>query len=395
MPKIGDFYSGFSRIDLDTRGGFARVAEVITRGREGVPEKCAFKLMRHEIDFQKGLDRFEEELRLLVAMTNDKGAPSAITQIYDSGFAPMQLSHDLWKLEKPDPKMEIISTGAEIEGFLQQKSELQTQSPGEWLPYLVVELAPYDDSLLRQIRTQPQDDPSGLFRFPTVEVIAMALQLLDVLNYLHTNHHRAYIDWKPEHIHWNGMDKQVKLIDWNVTTLLKDGPGEGQNIKDDLRLFCGAVLYISLTFVDPDDPTKPIGPRPTTELDSPIQEIQRRYATDKPNFYQRDITLDEKIKRIISRGLNPKQGFDSVHKLRRALLEYAEEELGLTEAELTLQTEPSSPYFQALTEVHLAQRQLFQAQQRLKEATSVNGKRLEFKRLFDAITRALKNFPIS
>ena len=395
MTKLGDLYTNFSRIDIDTRGGYARVAEVRTRGQKGCPELCAFKLMRLEIGYEAGLARFEDELKVLVEITRDDNAPLAITRIYDSGFAPAELSQSLQKLETPDPDLEIISTGTEIKDFVQQKSELQKNEPGHWLPFLVVELAPFDDSMLRQIHNQPGADPSGLFRLPTGEVITMAIQLLDVMQYLHKNHRRAYMDWKPEHIFWNGMDKQVKLIDWNVTSLLSDGPGEKQNIRDDLRLFCGAALYISLTFVDPDDPTKPIGPRPTKELDFPVPEIRRRYWTDSPDFYQRDAMLDDEIKGIIRRGLDPKQGFDSIQKLRTALIEYAEEELGLTEAELSLLSEPSSPYFKALTEVHLAQRQLFQAQQNLIEAVKINGKKLEFTRLFDAIKRALRNFPIS
>jgi serine/threonine protein kinase len=394
MTQLGELYSDFLRVDLDTRGGYARVAEVKTNGQKASPKFCAFKLMRHENDYSKGMERFEAELKLLVNVTRDPNGPSAITKIYDSGFVTVELSQTLHKRETPNPELEIISTGTEIKDFLQKRSELQTKQPDRWLPYLVVELAPYDDSLLRQIHNQPKDDPSGLFRLPTGEVIAMALQLLDVIQYLHTQHHQAYMDWKPEHIYWNGINKQVKLIDWNVTANLDEGPGEKQNIKDDLRLFCGAALYIGLTFVDPDEPTKPIGPRPTLELASPISEIRRRYWTDTPDFYQRDLMLDENIKRIIRRGLDPKQGFDSIEQLKTALVEYAWDELRLSEAELTFKSEPNSPYFKALTEVHVAQQQLLQAQQHIVEAVGENGSRLEFTRLFDAIKQALKNFPV-
>jgi serine/threonine protein kinase len=395
MTQLGELYSNFLRIDLDTRGGYARVAEVKTNGQRALPELCAFKLMRHENDYGKGVERFEEELKLLVNVTKDSSAPLSITKIYDSGFVPVGLSQTLHKRETPNLEMDIISTGTEIKDFLQKKSELQTKQPDQWLPYLVVELAPYDDSLLRQIHNQPKEDPSGLFRLPTGEVIAMALQLLDSMQYLHAEHGRAYMDWKPEHIYWNGINKQVKLIDWNVTANLNEGPGEKQNIKDDLRLFCGAAIYIGLTFIDPDDPTKPIGPRPTQELSSPVAEIRRRYWTDAPDFYQRDLMLDDNIKRIIRRGLDPKQGFDSVEQLKGALIEYAWDELRLTEAELTLKSEPNSSYFKALTKVHVAQQQLLLAQQHIVEAVGENGSRLEFTRLFDAIKQALKNFPIS
>jgi serine/threonine protein kinase len=395
MNKLGELYSNFSRIDLDTRGGYARVAEVKTHGRTDIPEFCAFKLMRHENEESLGVGRFEEELNLLVKITNDPTAPAVITKIYDSGFAPIEVSQSLQNREAPNPELEIISTGTEIKEFQKQKSKLQKKDPGRWLPFLTVELAPYDDSLFRQIKNQPQNDPLGLFRLPTGEVIAMSLQLLETMQYLHTNHDRAYMDWKPEHIFWSGMNKQIKLIDWNVTTPLEDGPGKKQNIRDDLRLFCGAVLYIGLTFIDPDDPTKSIGPRPTKELATPVPEIRRRYWTDNPNFHQRDIMLDEKIKGIIRQGLDPQQGFDSIQTLRTALIEYTKEELGITEPELTLQAEPNSPYFKALVEVRDAQNKLIEAQQNLVEAVKQNGSKLEYTRLYDAIKHSLVNFPIS
>ena len=187
----------------------------------GLPEFCAFKLMRPEIGYEAGLTRFKEELKLLIDITKDGNAPSAITHIYDSGFAPVELSQILKERETPDGGLEIISTGLDINNFRQQTSPLLENQAGKWLPYLVVELAPYDDSTLRQIRNQPAEDPSGLFRLPTGEVIAMAIQLLDVMQYLHEKQNRAYMDWKPEHLFWNGMDKQVKLIDWNVTASLR------------------------------------------------------------------------------------------------------------------------------------------------------------------------------
>ena len=395
MNKLGELYTDFSRIDLDAKGGYARVAQVKTNGQQGLPDLCAFKVMRHENDFAKSIKRFEEEIRLLTKITKDIDAPSTITRIYDSGFVPVKLSESLKRQELPDIDWEIKSTGLNIQDFLDEKVRLQSEFPNQWVPYLVVELAPYDDSMFRQIHNQPRDDPSGLFRLPTGEVMIMALQLLDTMQYLHTKHVCAYMDWKPEHIHWNGQSKQVKLIDWNVTSKLDDGPGKKQNIRDDLRLFCGAVLYISFTFIDPDDPTKPIGPRPTLELSSPVPEIRRRYWTNEPDFYQRDMMLDEKIKAIIQKGLAPKEGFNSIEELKATLIDYAQTELGLTVSELSLQSEPNSPYYKAINEVRMAQQELLRAQQHIIEAVEENGARLEFTRVFDAVKRALSNFPIS
>jgi hypothetical protein len=328
---------------------------------------------------------------MLAAITNDSDAPSNITRIYDSGFAPNELSVSLHERDMPDPELQIVSTGIDIQKFLEMKLEKEVD---HWLPYLVVELAPYDDSLLRQVRNQPAEDPSGLFRLPTGEVIVMALQLLDVMDYLYSKHRRAYIDWKPEHIFWSGLNRHVKLVDWNVTTPLDENPGERQNIRDDLRLFCGAVLYIGLTFVDSDDPSRPIGSRPTTEFQSPVSQIRRRYWTDNPEFHQRNATLDNGIKYIIQKGLDPKQGFNSTQELKRSLMEYAFQELGL-DADFSPNSNSSDPYFKAIFEVRQAQQQLLQAQEHLIEATENKGTSLEFTRMFDVIKRALMNFPAS
>jgi serine/threonine protein kinase len=396
MTKLGDLYTEFSRIDLDTRGGYARVAKVTTQGQNGYPEHCAFKIMRHEIDFLKGMERFEDELRMLSNIINDGEAPIAITRFYDSGFISLDLSQSLYKREVPNPELEIISAGTDLQKFLKLKTELCEKDVGHWLPYLTVELAPFDDSLLRQVRQQPVEDTYGLFRLPTGEVISMALQLLDVMDYIHSKHQRVYMDWKPEHIFWNGLSRKVKLIDWNVTISLGEGPGERQNIRDDLRLFCGAVMYIGLTFVDPEDPSLPIGPHPTTEIMSPVPEIRHRYWTDNPKFYQRGVMLDEKIKQIISRGLNPNHGFNSTDELRTALMEYAYQELGFGEGDrLFVSVVNNNPYLQALAEIRLAQQNFLSAQQHLMDAAETQGETLEFTRLSRAIKRTLVNFPIS
>jgi hypothetical protein len=395
MYSLGDFYTDFSRIDLDnTRGGYARVADVISQ-EDGNSVHRAFKLMRHEIDHQTAMERFEEELKLLALINQDNKHPTPVTKIFDSGFASVELSHALQQRNVPNSKLEIFPTGTNVDNFVGKWNELQIQEPGNWLPYLIIELAPFDDSMLRQIHHQPPDDTSGVYRLPTGEVVIMSLQLLDVIEYLHTNYQRAYMDWKPEHVFWSGMEKRVKMIDWNVTAPLDDGPGKEQNIRDDLRLFCGGVLYTSLTFVDPDDPMKPIGSRPTTEISRPIQQIRRRYWTDNPNFHHCEATLDNKIKEIVREGLDPNKGFEHPQQLRMKLLEYAQQELGMTEGDLVPDAEPSGAYFKALAEMRAAQRQFLKAQRHLIDMIEVKGETPEFKRLFDSIKRALVNFPIS
>jgi serine/threonine protein kinase len=393
MTKLGDLYSNFSRIDLDTRGGYARVADVNSQQEGTGSVHRAFKLLRHEIDYQKGMERFQDEYSLLAAVNGDSSAPAPITRICNSGFAPVDLSRALHDRVQPNLDMIIHPTGINDDEFLRRAQRMLETKGEKLVPYLVVELAPYDDSLLRQIHHQPKEDPAGLYRLPTGEVVSMAIQLLDVMDYLHKTYAKAYMDWKPEHIFWDGTSKQVKLIDWNVTIPIQENASERQNIRDDIRLFCGAVLYISLTFVDPDNPTKPIGPRPTEEPQNPVHEIRRRYWTDNPNFYKRGPKLDDRIKRIIRQGLDPSQGYQSPAELKAELISYAQQELGITETELTPCSAPESQYFKALAEWHIARRKLLQVQQNLFSFIEKNGTNAEFDWMFETIKQALVNFP--
>jgi hypothetical protein len=393
MAKLGDLYTDFSRIDQDARGGYARVADVLACQDQSGPVHRAFKLLRHEIDYQRGLEKFKDEHFLLAEIKQEANVPLCITRIHDSGLVDARLSQGLHEGSKIDPGLEIHPTGARHSDFIQSIKSLKAHKPGKWLPYLVVELAPYDDNLLRQIHHQPKEDPSGLYRLPAGEVIAMAVQLLDAMDYLHRVHARAYMDWKPEHLFWSGMKKDVKLIDWNVTVPLAEGPGREQNIRDDTRLFCGAALYISLTFIDPDNPSKPIGPRPTEEPKNPVHEIRRRYWTDNPNFYQRGSTLDDKIKQIIRTGLDAKQGYASPLALKEELMNYARQELGICEAELIPNASPESQYFKALADMHAARDQFLQVQQNLLGMIEAKGANPEFTWMFKTIKQALINFP--
>ena len=332
MTRLGELYTDFLRIDLDAPGGYARVAQV-TRVGETNPKFVAFKLMRHEIDYRKGLERFERELRLLAAINQDKYAPTSITKLYGSGFAYIDLSLALHNNNVQDLEQVIIPTGEDIDNFLNTEDELQITEPNRWLPYIVVELAPYDDCLLRQINRHTSKYYSEPSCLNPAGVVSMAIQLLDAMEYIHTMHRCAYIDWKPEHIFWDGIKKQAKLIDWNVTTMLVDNPGKKQNVRDDIRLFCGAALYCSLALTDPDDLDKSIGPKPQAD-ENLVPLTRRQYWTDKPNFYQRDAELDSAIKHIVQRGLDPRKGFDSPHELKTTLLNYAQIELGLSKTDI-------------------------------------------------------------
>jgi len=326
MVNLVDLYTEFFRIDLDARGGYARVADVIAWQKDGSSIHRAFKLMRHELEKkQVGIQRFENELRILIEITHDKKAPAAITKLYDSGFAPAELSltlHNLHQDENLSPNLEIISTGTDIQKFLEVKSTLMGREPERWLPYLVVESAPFDDCLLRQINPKAANEKLNLYRLPVDTIIKMAAQLLDVMKYLHKKLKYTYTDWKPEHIYWNEITEQLKLIDWNVTNELKNSSKKSELIREDLRMFCGAALYCSLALTDPEDPTKNIGPEPEIPKNM-VPLIPPRYWTDKPNFYERNSILDEEIKQLVQKGLDPKQGFNTPTEFKNELLNYA------------------------------------------------------------------------
>jgi len=325
MAKLDTTYSDFFRIDLDARGGYARVADVTARGKDGSIIHRAFKVMRHELDDPElGLRRFQNEIRTLADITKDLSAPVAITRLVDCGFVQAGLSlelHGLEEGEKTSPSFEFHSAGVEIQDFLNLKVELLKDRSDHWLPYIVVELAPFDDSLLRQIKPVSEEQRLNLYRLPVNDIILMALKMLDVIAYLHEKMRVAYIDWKPEHIYWNGPAQQLKLIDWNVHYSFSDTGkfNEKQLIHEDLRVFCGAALYCSLALNDPEDAERPIGPPPVVPKNT-AQPINPRYWTDKPNFYEREGFLDDRVKFLVQMGLDPTRSFGSIAQFRNALL---------------------------------------------------------------------------
>jgi len=347
MLKVNDLYSNFSRIDLDARGGYARVSQVRTLNRSVTPEYCAFKVMRHElIESQSGIKRFESELKTLVNITSNKNFPPAITKIYDSGFVSIELSENLkkpeemientGKFENTNSDLQIVSTGTDIQAFVEAKNSLANSNL--WLPYLVLELAPYNNSLLRQIRQYAIDPTANTNLLPAREIVSMAVQLLNVMEYLQQQD-LAYMDWKPEHIYWDSQTQLVKLIDWNVTNILLNNNERNEIVREDIRLFCGAALYCSLALSDPEEMQRPIGPNPKLSNNS-ISFFHRRYWTDEPIFYERSSKFDNNIKQLVKKGLDPNQGFDTPQEIKYALLNYAKQNLNSTKS---VQAKADSP----------------------------------------------------
>lgn len=400
--ELGELYRDFEVIDTDAPGGYARVAKVSAASEAGRPER-AFKVMRRILPDEErtllwddGFPRFLDELGLLVQIFLQPDAPEAITRIHDSGYAPADLTDALDDFAAPDPRLSVYRTGKDVAAFEQLGRDLQRREPERWRPFLVVELAGYDDSLFRQINRRSGGD-EGLYRLPTGEVIYLAGQVLDLLTWLHASPiRRAYIDWKPEHVHWNGSLRKLKLIDWNVTEPLDSGAGQEQNIRDDVRLFCGGALYSALTMVDLDGQL--LKAKPTSHYAEPIPQAHRRYMLSDPlSFYQARHHLDHKIQAILRRGLTPSGGYATPKELKQELYNYAESELGLKFPfpETGPRADPAGQaYWRAAAEVREAQQRLFDAYRHLTEAIEYKGATPEYERLRRTISRTLGNFPL-
>ena len=122
--------------------------------------------MRPEIGYEAGLIRFKEELKLLIDITKDGNAPTAITHIYDSGFAPVELSQILKERETPDGGLEIISTGLDINNFRQQTSPLLEFKRASGYHIWLWNLRLMTIACCAKFATSLRKIPSGLFRLP-------------------------------------------------------------------------------------------------------------------------------------------------------------------------------------------------------------------------------------
>jgi serine/threonine protein kinase len=400
--KLGDLFdnresrSWFRPVDTDAPGGFARAVEVKRLLTDSENEPALFKVMRHDLpNPDLARTHFLKELKLLakieknrLSVDDDQGTIlKPVTRVYDSGFVHIELPELLDRYRKPQPDMPVHQTGLDTEAFMEWMEKLD---PSHWVPYIVVELANYNDSLFRQIQRRPAFDHEGLFRLPTAEVVYVAIRLLDTMKWLYENLDIAYGDWKPEHVYWNGQTRELKLIDWNVTWNLDKAPGRQQNIRDDIRLFCGAVLYCGLTLLDPEFGSN-IGPRPTKDISNAVPELRRRYLTDNPQFYDAGKTLDPNIKAIIRRGLNPAEGFSDPIELQNELVNYLNEEFRLTPA--TIENGQGSDYLRAVNSLREAQERLGQAYGFVTDATRTLGRNPELNRLADIIRIAQERLP--
>lgn len=389
----------FRPVDTDAPGGFARavqVSRILNEDVDNEKREALFKVMRYDVlDPKIARRHFLSELELLVRIEKVRPQVSPenfsriepITRVYDSGFVPIELPELLDKYRKPTDNTPVYQTKLDVAAFSKLMRELD---PNKWVPYIVVELANYNDSLFRQIQRRPDLDQDGLFRLPTAEVVYLAIRLLDTMIWLHKTLNIAYIDWKPEHVYWNGRTHELKLIDWNVTWPLETPPGRQQNIRDDIRLFTGAVLYCGLTLIDPEFGTA-IGPRPTSDIKNAVPEIRKRYWTDNPQFYDAGSSLDDRIKGIVKQGLDPSKGFSTPDELQAALIEYLHEEFKLTPK--IFENGQDSDYLRAVQSIRSAQENLKSAYSHVTDATRFLGQNPELNRLAKIIKIAQERLP--
>lgn len=384
--KIGDVFTDFIEADSGTKGGYARVLQVKKKSDDiKGPSELALKIMRSDVVWQQGFTRFVEEIKVLsfvLEKSKENNTPvyETINKLYGFGFLCSRFSASLEKQVTYDCEMLVCDS---LEEFVLKGNEFLANSSIDWVPFVLLELANFDDSLFRKIATLPKDEQT-LYRIPTGEIILMSVQLLDVLEFLHSEGY-AYIDWKPEHVHWNGETRKAKLIDWNVTCPLDAEPGAKQNILDDVRMFCGAILYSSITMVDLSG--KQLGARPTTKeyFGNPVMQARMRYAIDDVIFYKAYKYLDEHLVEIIRKGLSKKNSFKTPYELKKQLIEYAQESLGVDIYDV------NDPYFNALASLREAEGALRRAYSFLGDATLKNGPQKEFDRVSKIILRAQNN----
>ncbi len=424
---FGDYFNTLDPIDEDAQGGYARVAEVEALFlRTGA--KAAFKVMRTKdmtgtpLSPETWEKRFLAEFRILNAFAQEEDVPAIFTPLLGSGYVRRDILEALEEYEVPYD-VPVYFTGRDEQSFIETHERLEKKFPKRFLPFLVVELAPYRDSLFRQIRRRRwhgESRPRGVApRLPVGEALQLSYQLLEGLRWFHTHIGRIYLDWKTEHIYWSAWrlgvhtaleakgdwmrPLQGRLIDYNVTGELKDAPDREAALREELRLFCGAVLYPALTLYDPESDGKPLGGKPTRVPERGSQDAHLRYRVKGTlTFYEgADERLDKPLKEILRTGLENGGGYTSVEALQAALSEYARRYLDL-EFRNPLKPGASSflhprgisgqNYLRALRDLRLGQNLILRARRGLVEALrKSSGESGEYEALVRTIDHVLEH----
>jgi len=403
---ILEYYDHFLLTDVDAQGGYARVAEVTSLTESGKPQR-AFKVMRKESVEGKKLDwaktfenRFIKEFEILQKI---QGAHPMFSRFYDSGFVHRDILEALETFKEEVPgSVQALPTGLDFENFKATGAALRERYGDQYLPYLVVELAPYDNSLYRMVTNRSHffyvdDEFDFVSRFGIGDILQAAVQLLEGLQIFHQKTGYFYWDLKPEHIYWgleDGAQEMVlRLIDYNVPCEIEPGTKE-QNIKFEIANVCGALLYPALvmrTLSNGGDYEAIPG-----KGSHPSGDVEKRYATKEDiRFYQAEGYLDEDIKNILRRGLNPEESYASLGELKQALQQYAKDKLGMDLSDPGKDTSAGREYREGLLALRKGLRLLTQARGRFRQALSEardSNNADEYLHLLKAVDYALDHY---
>ncbi len=216
---VGDLYRVGVDID-EAPGGFAR-AFVATNGDGKQRAIKVFRSEHFDLPEERSFEYYKTLANEADLLAELKGHPNVV-QVYDMGF--------LWPRDDDPQRFEAASFGMNAQDFCAQ---VEFAFSRRYLPYLILQRMPSRYSLYRLVRRNPHG-----VRFPTEDVIGVALQLARVLVEIHA---RGILYWdpKPEHVYWDG--ERVVVIDWNVSRRIQDHAIA--DTSQDIQLVAQRVLY--------------------------------------------------------------------------------------------------------------------------------------------------------
>ena len=307
-PRRGDKISDLYQIEraIDTpAGSFARVfaAHDLKYDR-----KVAIKILRDrhlqlpEVEREQRYEAFNREAELLTQFEND----SRVMNFFEVGY--------LWKSYVV---YEAHSLGRDTIAFRDMRQEAIDKG---WLPYMILEQYPTDNSLHQLV----VHNPRGVC-LPLIEAVDLSLQLADLLVKIH-DQDIVYWDAKPAHAFWDGV--QLVLIDWNVSYPLRDeyldllGGRKDEAKQKDLLILGRQFIYPAFIGLDFQSGQQPASKGMSTP--KMVKETQAFYYRGEVPLYGHERHLDPPIREFLTRVVQSDE-FETAVELRAALEEYAVE----------------------------------------------------------------------
>lgn len=267
MPStLSDIFTLGNAIDTYAPGHYARVYDALDK-RDG--RTYAFKVMRAEHLAQDDQPKWEAmafvtEADLLVRMAS----VSQVMRLYDCGYV-MSATDDLRNAP-------VESFGLNYEQFRRGIFRLPVQ---QWRPYLALEMLPRQHNLLYLMKPNA---PGARWRLPTEEGLDLAFQFAEVLRTAHRQN-IVYLDHKLEHVYWDG--KTLKVIDWNSSRLVENGPQVlAQQIGNDIHHLGVGILYPIFTGQSPLKGTLRPQPADQTGVDARYSDVTALDFSPEPTL---------------------------------------------------------------------------------------------------------------